>query len=543
MQKHKSPFKRYVLLVVVLYLIYAVSTAVIPAMLRKPISEEFAASVSAADFYGQELCVDRSALVEMYLIYAVSTAVIPAMLRKPISEEFAASVSAADFYGQELCVDRSALVETPAEGLDTRLHILDEAAERIDVSYYAIHMGQTTDLFLGALLDAAERGVQVRILVDAQFGGLTQSNSSYAAALGAHPNVELKIYNPVRVLKPWTWNGRLHDKYILIDNRLLLLGGRNIGDKYFAPESFEKELSLDRDVLIYNTVWGQPNTDSVLFRVREYMDEIWGGADTRLVFSEDTKKGMEKRQALLASWGQPNTDSVLFRVREYMDEIWGGADTRLVFSEDTKKGMEKRQALLASYKQFRSDNAAHFDHTRDDYEAWTYPANRVSFVHNDAHIGIKEPKAGYTLGQLLLQAGKSVTLQSPYVILDPMLKDQLTQLGEKQIDARILTNSVGSSPNPIACAAYYGDRNSILNSGVSIWEYQGENSIHAKSYVIDDRITAIGSYNLDPRSAYLDTELLIVIDSPEFTAHFQQVQDTYFQQALRLFGYGTADCH
>ena len=440
MQKHKFPFKRYVLLVVVLYLIYAVSTAVIPAMLRKPISEEFAASVSAADFYGQEPCVDRAALVE-----------------------------------------------TPAEGLDTRLHILDEAAERIDVSYYAIHMGQTTDLFLGALLDAAERGVQVRILVDAQFGGLTQSNSSYAAALGAHPNVELKIYNPVRVLKPWTWNGRLHDKYILIDNRLLLLGGRNIGDKYFAPESFEKELSLDRDVLIYNT-----------------------------------------------AWDQPNTDSVLFRVREYMDEIWGGTDTRLVFSEDTKKGMEKRQALLASYKQFRSDNAAHFDHTRDDYEAWTYPANRVSFVHNDAHIGIKEPKAGYTLGQLLLQAGKSVTLQSPYVILDPMLKGQLTQLGEKQIDARILTNSVGSSPNPIACAAYYGDRNSILNSGVSIWEYQGENSIHAKSYVIDDRITAIGSYNLDPRSAYLDTELLIVIDSPEFTVHFQQVQDTYFQQALHV---------
>lgn len=63
-------------------------------------------------------------------------------------------------------------------------------------------------------------------------------------------------------------------------------------------------------------------------------------------------------------------------------------------------------------------------------------------------------------------------------------------------------------------------------------KHQGENSIHAKSYVIDDRITAIGSYNLDPRSAYLDTELLIVIDSPEFTAHFQQVQNTYFQQAL-----------
>ena len=440
-----------------------------------------------------KLTVKRCILgvLAFYLVYACLTAVVPAMLRKPVSPDFSASVSASDFYGDEACADRVALVETPAEGFDSRLHILDEATERIDVSYYAMHMGQTTDLFLGALLDAADRGVQVRIVVDAQFGGLTGSNAGYAAALGAHPNVALKVYNPINVLKPWTWNGRLHDKYILIDNRLLLLGGRNIGDKYFDPAGYEKQLSLDRDVLIYNT-----------------------------------------------AWESENQDSVLFRVRAYMDEVWNSEDSHLVFQKDTSKGTAQRQALLAAYRDFRAERPALFDHAEDDYQAWTYPANRVTFIHNDTHIGIKEPKAGYILGTLLMGAEKSVRLQSPYVILDPMLKEQLAQIGSKQIDARILTNSAGSSPNPIACAAYHGDRAGILKSGVSLWEYQGENTIHAKSYVIDDRMTVIGSYNLDPRSAYLDTELLLAIDSPEFTRHFQQVQDTYFQQSLEVTAQG-----
>lgn len=422
-----------------------------------------------------------------YLLYAGTTAIVPAMLRKSVSDEFISSVSVSDFYGEQTCVDRVALAESPSEGFDSRLHIIDEATERIDVSYYAMHMGETTDLFLGALLNAADRGVQVRIIVDAQSGGLTQSHSDYAAALGAHPNIELKVYNPINLLKPWTWNGRLHDKYIIVDDRLLLLGGRNIGDKYFEPEGYESGLSLDRDVLIYNT-----------------------------------------------AWDGETEDSVLFRVREYMDELWDSAEVRQIFPEDTRNGTEKRQELQKDYDRFRAEHAALFDHAGDDYETWTYPANRISFIHNDTQASVKEPKVGYTLGQLLLSAEDSVTMQSPYIILDPLLQGLLEQLGEKSVDGRILTNSVSTSPNPIACTAYYGDRDDVLESGLELWEYQGEDSIHAKSYVIDDRMTVVGSYNLDPRSAYLNTELLLVIDSPEFTAHFEEIQDAYFRQSLQV---------
>ena len=423
----------------------------------------------------------------LYLIYVLVTGILPFLRSRPVSQAFSDSIVPASFYGNVPCADRVALVETPSESFDARIHILDEAKERIDVSYYAMHMGETTDLFLGALLEAADRGVHVRMLVDGQFGGLTGAHRAYAAAVGAHTNIELKLYNPPHVLKPWTWNGRLHDKYIIIDDRLLLLGGRNIGDKYFASEGYDKPLSFDRDVLVYNTAWTDGGTDSVLFDVRAYMDRLWDSKDVR----------------------QP-------------------------FSKDTRHGAEKRQTLCRKYEQFRMERPSLFDHTGDDYQAWTFCANRITFFHNDTQIGPKEPKVGYVLWQLLLDASETATLQSPYIILDHRLEKMLDQLGKKQIDVQILTNSIASSPNPAACTAYFGDRNAILKTGIRLWEYQGANSIHAKTYRVDDRMAIVGSYNLDPRSAYIDTELMLAIDSVEFTQHLKQVQEEYRQQSLEV---------
>lgn len=421
----------------------------------------------------------------LYALAIVLTGILPFCFPKSVSREFADSVSVPDFYGDTPCTDRVALVESPAEGFQTRIHILDEAVERIDVSYYAMHMSDSTDLFLGALLDAADRGVQVRILVDGQFGGLTISHSAYASAMGSHPNIELKLYNPPNLLKPWTWNGRLHDKYILIDNRLLLLGGRNIGDKYFADEN--KTLSYDRDVLVYNTAFSEEAASSVLHDVRAYMDEVWNGGNV-----------VER------------------------------------FSRETRLGTRKQQALQEKFQQFRLENGNLFDHGSDDYEGWTYTANRVTFFHNDTGIGPKRPNAGYVLGQLLRSAEHSVTLQSPYVILDQHLESLLKDLGEMEIDAHILTNSKAASPNPMACTAYSGDRKTILSTGIHLWEYQQPNTIHAKSYLIDERMAVVGSFNLDPRSDTIDTELMLAIDSVDFARHLGEVLDTYQANALQV---------
>lgn len=423
----------------------------------------------------------------LILLAIFLTGILPFCIPRSVTKAFADTVSVSRFYGDAPCVDRVALVETPQEGFDTRIHILDEAEDRIDVSYYAMHMGETTDLFLGALLDAADRGVQVRILVDGQFGGLTAGHRDYAAAMGSHPNVSLKLYNPPNPLKPWTWNSRLHDKYILIDNRLLLLGGRNIGDKYFDPEGCSQILSYDRDVLVYNTA-----------------------------FAEETE------------------DSALFSVRDYMDTLWSSQHVKEPFSKETRRGAKKQASLLQTFQQFRLHNDALFDHTNDNYQDWTYAANQVTFFHNDTTIGGKRPNAGYMLGQLLRNASQSVTLQSPYVILDRNFKSLLQDLGGKDIDTTVLTNSVAVSPNPIACTAYFGNRKAIVDSGVRLWEYQGPNTIHAKSYLIDDRMSIVGSFNLDPRSDSIDTELMLAIDSTDFTRRLAHVQAGYQAHALQV---------
>ena len=427
------------------------------------------------------------AAVFLYLIYVVCTGVLPYLHQKTVSGSFADSAASTDYYGSTPCADRVALVEEPLESLGARIHLLDEARETIDLSYYAMHMGPSTDLFLGAILRAADRGVQVRILVDGMSGGLTWANRDYAAALGAHPNIQLKLYNPPNPLKPWTYNGRLHDKYLIIDNRLLLLGGRNIGDKYFNPEGFEKNLSIDRDVLVYNTQWQTGSRESVLFDVRAYLDTLWNSRDVRAPFQRDTPRGAVKRAAL----------------RNLLDTA-------------------------------RAEYPALFDHSGDDYTAQTFPANRITFLHNGTQIGPKEPRVGYVLGQLLRGARQSVFLQSPYVVLDSALETLLTELGQMGIEYQILTKSLASSPNLPAFAAYLGDREKILSTGAQVWEYQSRHAIHAKTYVIDGRMTVIGSYNLDPRSAYIDTELMLAIDSRDFAAHLRQVQAGYQAQSLEL---------
>ena len=419
-----------------------------------------------------------------YIVECLCTAGLPYAQQEPVSEEFAATISTANFYGDGPCGDRVALIEAPEDGFSIRLQMLSEATERIDVSYYAMHMGESTDVFLGALLDAADRGVQVRILVDGMFGGLTKYHPIYATALGAHPNIELTVYNTPWLLEPWTWNARLHDKYIIVDDNLLLLGGRNIGDKYFAWEGYDGPISYDRDVLVYHG------------------EEI---AET----------------------------GVLWEVRAYMDGILCGNHVTVPYAKDSQRAMQKRQALISTYADYAVANPEIFQFV-ENYEIATVSANCVTFFHNDTGIGPKEPKVAYTVREMLLSAEDSVTMQSPYVILDDNLEDTLRQLGAQEITADILTNSMASSPNPLACTGYYLDRGRILESGISVWEYQSVDSIHAKSYLIDGRMALVGSYNMDPRSAYIDTELMLAIDSEEFADQLQSAQQIYQNQSLPL---------
>lgn len=421
----------------------------------------------------------------VFVIYVLALAVFPYFIKKDPSEEVERKVNNYNFYSDSPSVDRVALVEDPLLSLGTRLRLLSEATKTIDVAYYALHMGETTDYFLSALLDAAERGVKVRFLLDGMFNGFSKEYKYLANALGSHKNIEIKLYNPTILFKPWTYNGRMHDKYIIIDNKFLLLGGRNIGDKYFGPDGYNKNLSIDRDVMVYNTKFEDEN----------------------------------------------NKESVLFEVREYMDAVWNYKHTHKSFKKRSKKSDIEKSRLITIFNNLKEGSPELFN-TPLNIEKTTFPANKITFFANDISIFKKSPNVGYIIRNIVSNAKEKVLLQSPYIVLSKNIKSALQSIGKTGVQYEILTNSMQSSPNLPAYSLYLSDRKDILNSGATIYEFQNDDAIHAKTYIIDDRMSIIGSFNMDPRSEYIDTEIMLAIDSEEFTAYLNNIVDLYKENSL-----------
>lgn len=424
-------------------------------------------------------CIILVLLCGCYLLKAIK----PYFIAKNTSPSFQDSFSMEELQGTEVSCQRVRLVESAEDGLLIRMQLLSEARESLDISYYTVHDGESTDIILGGILQAADRGVRVRILLDGMFGKLDQDD---AAVLGSHPNITLKYYNPVDLWKPERLNARLHDKYILADNRFLLLGGTNLGDIYMASVEYTGARSYDRDVLVYNTRWEFPSESGVISDVRAYLERLW----TAPYVSE-------------AKW------------------------------KETSGMAGERHRLISAAETY----ALNHDVQRKDerfYEELTLPAARITLLCGDTEPGPKAPEIGYALSRIVLEAEESVYLQSPYVILDQNLMAALEELAEKDTDCTILTNSIAASPNPFARSAYQKDRKILGNMGFRLWEYQGPGSIHAKTYVTDRRMVMTGSFNMDPRSAYIDTELMLVIDSPELAEQVLRVQDVYRERALEV---------
>lgn len=425
-----------------------------------------------------------SVILAAFVLYTASFALFPYFVKKDVSEDFQREVAGYDFYGDAPCADRVALVEDPIMSLGTRIRLISEAEKTIDIAYYAMHMGETTDYFLASILEAAERGVKVRLLLDGMSHGFKDDYIYLANALGSHENIEIRLYNPINLLKPWTLNGRMHDKYIIIDNTFLLLGGRNIGDKYFGPDGYDKNLSIDRDVLVYNTKYDTDSRESVLFEVRKYMDNVWSRGNAEKSFNRQSEKSEAEKERLLS--------------------------------------------LMASFRR----ESPEFFSTPVNIEAKTFPANKVTFFANDINIYKKEPKVGYIIEELIMGAEEKVLLQSPYVVLSENIENSLSAIGESGLKYEILTNSMQSSPNLPAYSLYLSDKEKIIGTGATIYEFQHKNAIHAKTYIIDERMAVIGSFNLDPRSEYIDTEIMLAVDSEEFTQYLLDIVELYKDNSL-----------
>lgn len=132
------------------------------------------------------------------------------------------------------------------------------------------------------------------------------------------------------------------------------------------------------------------------------------------------------------------------------------------------------------------------------------------------------------------EAEESVLLQSPYIIPSRNMRSKVSEYHIDFEKVTILTNSLASSPNLFAISGYSNRRKMIVDSGMEVLEYQGPESIHGKTYIIDDSISIIGSFNFDARSSYINSESMVVIRSKEFTNKFIEKVQIYLDNSLKV---------
>lgn len=426
----------------------------------------------------------------VYFLYAFGFGILSYAFPKTVTDETKNAFQYEDFFGTDATkgIDQVVLVEYPQDAFDKRIEVIEEAKETLDISYHTVAWGQSTEYFFSAIIAAADRGVKVRVLLDGKLGGLKEEAESVAFALLVHPNIEYKVYNPLNLLKPWTWNSVLHDKYIIADHKYLLLGGRNIGDRYFDSFDYNGEVTNDRDVLVKNTAFQkQEKKESVIYETIDYMNEIWNFKDTHTPYS------------------------------------------KLVIGQ-RKRGESRLDSLREKYQNLKKIRPELF---KNKIESLSFtPTNRIRLLHNPINTSKKEPTIAYHLQQIAYRSKESVIFQTPYTIPDKPMRESLIEIGKRVPTFELLTNSAGTSPNLPAFSYYYATRKNLNLDHLTIYEYQGNDSIHGKTYLFDGVLSAVGSLNFDERSVYIDTETMLVIDSPEFYQSLHTAISDYQKQSL-----------
>ena len=390
------------------------------------------------------------------------------------------------FRGDGEGVDRMLLVEEPRAGFARRIEVMRAARETRDLCCHCAKAGESVEAFFGELIRAADRGVRVRVLFDGKVGGLKEEHRAIPAALLSHPNIRFRLYNPVDPLRPGRWNALLHDKFLVADDRLMLLGGRNLGDEYCDPPGYAGPVTYDRDVLVENTAAG-------------------------------TLRGGE---------------SAVLQVKGYMDALWSARETAVPPAADPARGRAAQRRLRQIAARWEARWPEYYRPARPAGEE-TLPTNRVTLVTNPVVPGPKPPVLGTTLAALL-KGGRQVDIQTPYATANPRLLEELRQIAGGAQRARLLTNSAYSSPNFPAFSGYEYAKGAFLDTGFALWEYQRADSIHGKACTVDGRIAAVGSFNLDDRSFYIDTETALVVDSPAFCRALQGEFERLFAQCAQV---------
>ena len=394
----------------------------------------------------------------------------------------------------------------------SRLHLINKAKYNIDLQYYIWEDDSIGHLMLAELLKAADRGVKVRLLIDDQNG--TKLDATLKQ-LAAHPNFEIKLFNPYKFRKlrviDYAFrlkhiNHRMHNKLIIADGAIAVTGGRNISREYFdASDNFQ---FTDMDILFYGTAVQHAN---------DVFHEFW---NDNLSYSVPQLLGDGNQEQLS-------------KLRQYYE-------LTALQKDQLKKRIELAEKQINKHLKDRPINWAKAHFIADSPNKIRGEATHDQLIYSQMLNIMGEPK-------------QHLELVSAYFVPTRKGTDYLVNLSKNDVRIRILTNSFLANDIAVVHAFYQKYRHDLLQNGIKLYEFKpyiernkrtwyevvtgnvipakGKNtsSLHAKFFDIDG-IVFIGSFNFDPRSANLNSEVGLVVESDVLQKYISKSLDQYLPQ-------------
>lgn len=391
------------------------------------------------------------------------------------------------------------IIRRGRQAFTARVALIELAQHTLDLQYYIWEADATGFILMDRLIRAAERGVRIRVLVDdINLAG----RDARVAAMNAHPNVEIQVFNPFAhrnsrlidfAIDLARVNHRMHNKIIVVDNALAIVGGRNIGNHYF-------DVATDANFRDLDIAAAGP----VVREISEVFDYFWNG-----------------------EWAVP--------IDALVDRAFTEADL---------------DAAIAEIRD--SIEAEGYPHPLDqDVDALVSElvSIRDGFIWAPGQIVWDDPagiREGITQGSMIKKLFKKVDslekellIESAYFVMSDHAVERLAQLRERGIRVRVLTNSLASNDVLAAHAGHAKRRKRVLENGVELYEMRPDaaaidrstssegatSALHTKAIVFDRESVFIGSFNLDPRSASINTEAGLYVESPELAAQVVAFMD------------------
>jgi phosphatidylserine/phosphatidylglycerophosphate/cardiolipin synthase-like enzyme len=397
------------------------------------------------------------------------------------------------------------VLEDGSGSMVARAWLSEYAEKTIDIQYFIFSTDNVGLIACDYLIRAADRGVKVRIIVD---DIMVDGDVQDILTFDSHENITVKIYNPgvnlgkniFKKIQKFTTdfrsaNQRMHNKTFIVDGKVVITGGRNIADEYF---DYDHEYNFrDRDILLLGKESG---------KVNKSFDEFWNSSLSKNV----TSIIKEKPENI-------SSENRFDNLHEYAcnpDNFWPQIRKRI-------------ESLPATFNAIKNSGDL----------VWL---DDVSFVSdtpgkNDGANGLGGGGISTNaLIDLVKNAKSTIDIQTPYLVTTELGQSLFREAVERGVKIRILTNSLSSTDNVEAFSGYQSDRTKLLNTGVRIYEFRPDAAVrnkimtgelqeklnhkpifghHAKSMVIDNQVTVIGTFNLDPRSANLNTECIVIVNS------------------------------